>query len=80
MDTLRSEGFAGQRHPLTASKRGFRTVFYDDHEGYNTAIVTGPDQDTTHLIFFLVPGAVLHGVVSGDGGDPAGRSAPRDAL
>lgn len=63
-------GLPAAKYPLTASKRGFRTVFYDDHDGYNTAIVTGPDQDTTHLIFFLVPGAVLHGVVSGDGGDP----------
>jgi hypothetical protein len=58
------------KYPLTASKRGFRTAFYDDHEGYNTAIVTGPDQDTTHLIFFLVPDSVLHGTVTGDGGDP----------
>jgi len=58
------------KYPLSASKRGFRTALYDDHEGYNTAIVTGPDQDTNHLIFFLVPGSVLHGVVSGDGGDP----------
>jgi hypothetical protein len=64
------EGLAAAKYPLSASKRGFRTALYDDHEGYNTAIVTGPDQDTTHLIFFLVPGAVLHGVVSGDGGDP----------
>ena len=64
------EGLPAAKYPLTASKRGFRTVFYDDHDGYNTAIVTGPDQDTTHLIFFLVPGAVLHGVVTGDGGDP----------
>lgn len=64
------EGLAAAKYPLSASKRGFRTALYDDHEGYNTAIVTGSDQDTTHLIFFLVPGAVLQGVVSGDGGDP----------
>ncbi len=64
------EGLPAAKYPLSASKRGFRTALYDDHEGYNTAIVTGPDQDTTHLIFFLVPGAVLQGVVSGDGGDP----------
>jgi carboxypeptidase family protein len=64
------EGLPAAKYPLSASKRGFRTALYDDHEGYNTAIVTGPDQDTTHLIFFLVPGAVLHGVVSADGGDP----------
>jgi carboxypeptidase family protein len=64
------EGLAAAKYPLTASKRGYRTASYDDHDGYNTAIVTGPDQDTAHLIYFLVPGAVLHGVVSGDGGDP----------
>jgi len=64
------EGLPAAKYPLSASKRGFRTALYDDHEGYNTAIVTGPDQDTTHLIFFLAPGAVLHGIVSGDGGDP----------
>ncbi len=64
------EGLPAAKYPLTASKRGYRTALYDDHDGYNTAIVTGLDQDTTHLIFFLVPGAVLHGVVSGDGGDP----------
>jgi hypothetical protein len=32
--------------------------------------VTGPDQDTGHLTFRLMPGAVLRGVVSADGGDP----------
>jgi 5-hydroxyisourate hydrolase-like protein (transthyretin family) len=59
------------KYPLTASRRGFRTAFYDEHDDYNSAIVTGPDQDTTHLIFHLMPGAVLRGVVTDDGGDPA---------
>ena len=55
---------------MTASKRGFLTAFYDQHEGFNTAIVTGVDQDTSGLVFRLAPGAALHGVVSADGGDP----------
>ncbi len=59
------------KYPLTASRRGFRTAFYDEHDDYNSAIVTGPDQDTTHLVFRLMPGSVLHGVVTDDGGDPA---------
>jgi Carboxypeptidase regulatory-like domain len=63
-------GLAAAKYPLMATKRGYQTALYDDHEGYNTAIVTGPDQDTTHLVFFLAPGSVLHGVVSADGGDP----------
>ena len=58
------------KYQLTASKRGYRTAFYDEHDEYSTAIVTGPDQDTGSLTFRLVPGGVLHGVVISDGGDP----------
>jgi hypothetical protein len=71
-----SEGrFALERLPaakyqLTASKRGFRTAFYDEHDEFSTAIVTGPGQETSSLIFRLTPGAVLYGVVTTDGGDP----------
>ena len=64
------DGLAAGKYPLTASKRGFLTAFYDEHYGYHTAIVTGADQETGSLVFRLVPGAVLHGVVTGDGGDP----------
>jgi 5-hydroxyisourate hydrolase-like protein (transthyretin family) len=59
------------KYPLTASKRGFRSAFYDEHDEFNSAIVTGLDQDTGNLVFRLMPGAVLHGVVTADGGDPA---------
>jgi 5-hydroxyisourate hydrolase-like protein (transthyretin family) len=59
------------KYPLTASKRGFRAAFYDEHDEFNSAIVTGEGQDTVNLEFRLVPGAVLHGVVTADGGDPA---------
>jgi 5-hydroxyisourate hydrolase-like protein (transthyretin family) len=64
------DGLPAAKFPLTASKRGFLTAFYDQHEGYNTAIVTGADQDTSGLVFRLTPGAALHGVVTGDGDDP----------
>ena len=57
-------------YQLTAAKRGFRTGFFDEHDEFSSAIVTGADQDTTHLMFRLMPNAVLRGVVSGDGGDP----------
>ena len=58
------------KYQLTASRRGFRTAFYDEHDEFNTAIVTGPDQETESLIFRLTPGSVLRGVVTADGGDP----------
>lgn len=63
-------GLAAGKYPLTASKRGFRTSYYDEHDGFSSAIVTGEGQDTTHLVFQLTPGAVLRGVVTADGGDP----------
>jgi len=58
------------KYQLTASKRGFRTVFFKQHEDYNSAIVTGVDQDTSHLTFQLPPDAVIHGAITADGGDP----------
>lgn len=58
------------KYQLTASKRGFRTAFYDEHDEFNSAIVTGPDQDTEQLIFRMPEGATLHGVITADGGDP----------
>jgi hypothetical protein len=64
------DGLPAAKYQLTASKRGFRTAFYDEHDLYNSAVVTGPDQETGNLTFRLVPGSILHGVVTTDGGDP----------
>jgi protocatechuate 3,4-dioxygenase beta subunit len=58
------------KYPLSAAKRGYRTSFYDEHDSYNSAIVTGADQDTSHLVFHLAPEAILRGLVTDDGGDP----------
>jgi len=63
-------GLAAAKYQLTASKRGFRTAYYDEHDEYSTAIVTGDGQDTRNLKFRITPGAVIHGVVTADGGDP----------
>jgi len=57
------------KYQLTASKRGFRTSFYDEHDEFSSAIVTGPDQDTGDIVFRLMPNAALRGVVTADGGD-----------
>ena len=58
------------KYQLTASKRGYRNAFYDEHGDYNSAIVTGPGQETEGLTFKLVPGGVVYGVISTEGGDP----------
>ena len=64
------EGLAAAKYQLTASKRGFRTAAYDEHEEYSTAIVTGPAQETEDLRFRMMPGSILRGVVTTEGGDP----------
>ena len=63
-------GLAAAKYQLTASKRGYRTAFYDEHDEYSSAIVTGPGLETGGLTFRLTPGAVVRGVVTADGGDP----------
>jgi 5-hydroxyisourate hydrolase-like protein (transthyretin family) len=68
------DGLPAGKYPLTASKRGFLTAFYIEHEGgFNTAIVTGADQQSTGLVFQLTPGTSLYGVVTVDGGLPFAR-------
>jgi len=62
------------KYQLTASKRGFRTASYDEHDEFATSIVTGPDQDTTQLEYKLMPNAVLHGVVTSDDGEPVANA------
>lgn len=61
---------AAAKFQLTASKRGYSTSFYNQHFEYNSAIVTGPGQDTEDLVFKLSPAGVIYGIVSSDGGDP----------
>ncbi len=63
-------GLPAGKYPLTAAKRGYRTSYFNEHDEFNTAIVTGPDQDTTHLEFQLPPAGVIAGVITADGGDP----------
>lgn len=64
------EGLAAAKYDLVAFRRGFLLSLYDQHELFNTAIVTGDDQQTEGLILRMTPVASLHGVVTGDGGDP----------
>ena len=64
------DGLPRAKYQLTASKRGLRTSFYDEHDEYSSAVVTGEDQDTSHLTFRMTPGASVLGVISGDDGEP----------
>jgi protocatechuate 3,4-dioxygenase beta subunit len=62
------------KYSLQAARRGFISSFYDQHERYNSAIVAGGEVDSEHLIFRLVPQAVLTGRVVDESGEPIRRA------
>jgi protocatechuate 3,4-dioxygenase beta subunit len=60
------------RYRLQASRRGYLPSGYQEHEGYFTGIVTGPNLVSDGLRFELFPTAVIAGVVADDAGEPVG--------
>jgi len=58
------------KYPLCVAQRGYLASCFDEHENFSSAIVTGEDQDTEHIPFQLRPGAMVHGVVTDDAGEP----------
>jgi 5-hydroxyisourate hydrolase-like protein (transthyretin family) len=68
------EGLSAAKYQLIVSKRGYSTAAYDEHEEFSSAVVTGEGLDTGNLVFRIVPGAVLRGVITADGGDPVAQA------
>jgi 5-hydroxyisourate hydrolase-like protein (transthyretin family) len=62
------------KYALRASRKGFLTAGYDDHEEFATAIVTGEGLESDNLVFKLVPEAVIAGTVTDEAGDPIRRA------
>ena len=58
------------KYSLQGARRGFVTGFYDQHEQFSTAIVTGAGVDTENLVLRLSPSAVLAGKVIDESGEP----------
>ena len=65
---------AAGKYSLEGARRGFITSAYDAHENFSTAIVTGGEADSEHLIFRLTPQAVLTGRVLDEAGDPVRKA------
>ena len=61
---------AAGKFSLEGARRGFIESQFDQHERYSTAIVTGSDADSEHLVFRLTPQAVLTGHILDEFGDP----------
>ncbi len=58
------------KYSLGGAKRGFITAFYNQHDQFSSAIVTGADLDTENLVLRLAANAVLTGQVLDEFGDP----------
>lgn len=58
------------RYTLRATAAGYLASFYLEHEGFNSAVVTGAGLPTEDLRFALVPEASLHGRILDETGEP----------
>lgn len=67
---FRFDGLPQGKYRLQASRRGYITSGYQAHGGFATAVVTGPELDTAHLRFSLMPFGTIDGTISDDNGDP----------
>jgi hypothetical protein len=54
---------------LFAARRGFLRAFYQQHEQFSTAIVTGPTLDSENLLMKLTPLATLSGKILDETGE-----------
>jgi hypothetical protein len=63
-------GIPAGKYSLNGAKRGFIPAGYDQHDQFSTAIVTGADLDTEHLVLKLDPDSVISGKVLDEAGEP----------
>ena len=64
------EGVSPSKYRLSASKHGFVTQSYEQHDEFSTAIAVGPGLVSEDLLFKLTPGAILAGTVTDESGEP----------
>jgi len=68
---FRISDVADGKYDLVASRKGYVTSSYQQHDGgINTAIVTGYGLTSTGILFQLEPQARIYGTVQEDSGDP----------
>ncbi len=62
------------KYQLIASKQGYRAGSYEQHDDFDSAILTGAEQETEDLVFRLSPSAQMYVAVTDDNGDPVGNA------
>jgi hypothetical protein len=64
------QGLPAGKYSLSGRRQGYINADYDSHEQYSTAIVTGADLDTEHLVLRLAPAGLIAGQVLDESGEP----------
>lgn len=64
------QGLLAGKYSLEGRRKGYISADYDSHEQYSTAIVTGADLDTEHLVLRLAPAGLIRGKVLDESGEP----------
>jgi protocatechuate 3,4-dioxygenase beta subunit len=67
---FRFEGVLASKYRLSASKPGFLTQAYEQHDNFSTAIAVGPRLLSENLVFRLTPGGIISGTVMDEWGEP----------
>ena len=62
-------------HELQGTAPNYLPTFYDEHEGFNTGIVTGAGVDTESLVLKLHPQAIIAGTVVDESAEPIQNAA-----
>ena len=58
------------KYTLTGQARGYLLESFNQHDGYASSIVVGPDLDSANLVFRLHPESAISGVVTDEAGEP----------
>src|SRR5277367_952069 len=69
------QGLPAGKYSLEGRRKGYIGAAYDSHEQYSTAIVTGADLDTEHLVLRLAPAGLIAGKVLDESGEPVRHAA-----
>ena len=67
-------GLPAGKFSLLGAKRGFNSAHYEEHIPFSTAIVTGVNIDTEHLVCASRPGAYVVGKVLDENSEPVRRA------
>jgi hypothetical protein len=69
------QGLTAGKYSLEGQRKGYIRAAYDSHDQYSTAIVTGADFDTEHLVLRLAPAGSISGRVLDESGEPVRHAA-----